>query len=290
MSNHIYDLLVNKGHKVRQSGQDYVIHCLNPEHDDKNPSLRIDINSGKFRCPVCGFSGNILKYYNILTTTVSIKVMGLLDKLNKLKDTLNGLQFPSGTVMFKNSFRGISAKTLQKFEAFYTTSVPDMDDSILFPIRNVLGKIQCFIGRHTLADSGAKYKVYPPNASLTCYPLKIDNSKSYIVLVEGLFDLLNLYEKGMPNVVCTFGVDFLFKNTESKLLTYKVQGITTIFIMYDGDTAGNTAAKKLQKILEDCSYIAEIIELPNGYDPGILTDEEVQLYTDLINEKSSNYR
>ena len=24
------------------SGQDYLIRCLNPEHDDSNPSLRVD--------------------------------------------------------------------------------------------------------------------------------------------------------------------------------------------------------------------------------------------------------
>lgn len=290
MSNHIYELLISKGHKVRASGQDYLIHCLNPEHEDRNPSLRIDVNTGKFRCPVCGFSGNILKYYNILTTTASVRVSMLMSKISALKDTLTGLQFPAGTVMYKNSFRGISTKTLQKFEAFYTTSVQDMDDRIIFPIRNVLGKIQCFIGRHTMSDSGAKYKVFPSNASLNCYPITIDSSKPYIILVEGLFDLLNLYDKGMSNVVCTFGVDFLFKNTDNKLLPYRVQGISTIFIMYDADNAGNVAAKKLEPILLENLYNVEIINLPNGSDPGILTDDEVKYYMEYIDEKSSHYR
>lgn len=289
MTNPIYDLLVSKGHTIKMSGQDYLIHCLNPEHDDKNPSLRIDINTGKFRCPVCGYGGNILKYYNILTSSVSIKVHSLMRSIAQIKEALTDLSFPKGSIMFKNTFKGISPKTLQKFEAFYTTQVPDLDDRIIFPIRNVLGKIQCFIGRHTLADSGAKYKVYPAGAPLTCFPINIDTSKKYIVLVEGIFDMLNLHDKGLANVICSFGVDFLTKNTGSKLLPYKVQGVSTIFLMYDGDNAGRNAAKKLKPILEENLFNVEIIDLPDGSDPGILTAEEIQFYSDIINEKSSHY-
>lgn len=290
MSNYVYELLIAKGHTVRQSGQDYLIHCLNPEHDDRNPSLRIDINTGKFRCPVCGFSGNILKYYNILTTHVSMRVHGLLQSIRKIKGMLKGLEFPKGTVMYKQSFRGISAKTLQKFEAFYTTQEPELEDRIIFPIRDVLGKIQSFIGRHTLADSGAKYKVYPANSPINCYPIVVNPELRHIILVEGIFDMLNLYDKGLENVVCSFGVDFLLKNTSDKLLAYKAQGITTVFIMYDGDNAGKQAAKKLKPILEESLFNVEILDLKDGLDPGILTVEDISFYKGIIDEKSSNYR
>lgn len=290
MTNYVYELLVSKGHTVRKSGQDYLIYCLNPEHEDNNPSLRVDINTGKFRCPVCGYSGNILKYYNILTTHVSMKVHGLLQSIKKVKCMLKGLEFPKGTVMYKQAFRGISAKTLQRFEAFYTTQEPELEDRLVFPIRDVLGKVQSFIARHTLADSGAKYKIYPPNSPLTCYPSIINANLKYIILVEGIFDMLNLYDKGLENVVCSFGVDFLINNTKDKLLAYKAQGILTVFIMYDGDTAGRNATKKLKPILEENLFNVEIIDLKDGTDPGILTAEDVLYYKGIIDEKSSNYR
>ena len=35
--------LLNKQHIVYTvSGQDFQIKCLNPDHDDRNPSLRVD--------------------------------------------------------------------------------------------------------------------------------------------------------------------------------------------------------------------------------------------------------
>jgi hypothetical protein len=37
-------------HKIvyRNQGADYVVACLNPEHDDSNPSMRIDKITGIF--------------------------------------------------------------------------------------------------------------------------------------------------------------------------------------------------------------------------------------------------
>lgn len=289
MSNTIYELLVSKGHSVKSSGQDYLIHCLNPEHEDRNPSLRIDKLSGAFRCPVCGFKGNILKYYNILTTSVSLKVDNLLNKLKKVKAMLKGLDFPEGTTMYNRSFRNISADTLKRYEAFYTTSEPELEDRIVFPIRNVLGQIQAFIGRHTLSDVGAKYKVFPKHSPVNPYPINIDASLKYIVLVEGIFDMLNLSDKGLENSICCFGVDSLFKDTETKLLPYKIQGVEIIYILYDGDLAGRKAAKKLKTILDSAQLRSEILDLPDGVDPGSLSQEEVNSIKEFINEKSSNY-
>jgi len=31
-------------------GQDYVVSCLNPEHEDNNPSMHIDQQEGAFHC------------------------------------------------------------------------------------------------------------------------------------------------------------------------------------------------------------------------------------------------
>ena len=40
------DLLKEKGIKYQISGKDAKIHCLNPEHDDTNPSMRVDRITG----------------------------------------------------------------------------------------------------------------------------------------------------------------------------------------------------------------------------------------------------
>jgi len=44
------------------SGQDFQIKCLNPDHDDRNPSLRVDKVTGVMHCFSCGFRSNIFTH------------------------------------------------------------------------------------------------------------------------------------------------------------------------------------------------------------------------------------
>ena len=62
-------------HKIvfRNQGADYVVACLNPEHDDSNPSMRIDKITGIFHCFSCGFKGNIFKYYDTPVSHLEVK-------------------------------------------------------------------------------------------------------------------------------------------------------------------------------------------------------------------------
>lgn|SRR3990167_2848307 len=288
MSNPVYDLLVQKGHAFRSSGQDYLIHCLNPEHPDNNPSLRIDQISGLFKCPSCGFKGNIFRYYNILSTATSIKVAGLKSKLSKVKAMLTGLDFPKGTTPFTNNFRKISHTTLEHFEAFITHEVPELECRVVFPIRDILGKIQAFQARHTLADAQPKYVVWPKTSELDLFPQKINSKLNYIVLVEGLFDMLNCYDKGLKNVTCMFGVTNLIKDAASKLQVFKTQGVTHIFVMLDGDKAGKYAAKQILENTALSDFIIEIIELNEDVDPGGMSAESINYYKEYIDEKSGN--
>ena len=47
------DLLKEKGIPYQLSGKDVKIICLNPEHDDTNPSLRVDRITGVMHCFSC---------------------------------------------------------------------------------------------------------------------------------------------------------------------------------------------------------------------------------------------
>jgi DNA primase len=44
----VIDLLNNRQIQYREAGKDYLIKCLNPEHDDSNPSMRVDKVTGIF--------------------------------------------------------------------------------------------------------------------------------------------------------------------------------------------------------------------------------------------------
>ena len=97
-----------------------------------------------------------------------------------------------------------------------------------------------------------------------------------MVIVEGIFDMLNLYDKGLENVVCAFGTNTLQNETKQKLLPFKAQGITHVYLLFDGDEAGRKAAQTLKPVIEQEGFIVEIINLPDDTDPGELDEEDVR--------------
>ena len=270
----VYKLLNDKSIHFKVSGNDFLIKCLNPDHEDSNPSCRVDRESGVFHCFACGWKGNIFKYFGIITSVVSEKTSSLKRKLREMQTNLSIVpQTLPGAVKYTESFRGISAKTLSKFEAFTTNSQEGLEARLIFPIRNVRGDITVYHGRHMFSDEQPKYKNYPRKVELFPYPVIVDKNKDYIVLVEGIFDMLNLYDKGLINSVCAFGTSSLlnFKNPkilEHKLLPYKVQGITKIYVAFDPDDAGVKAGTALVEMIKKLGYYSEFVALPDGKDPG----------------------
>lgn len=276
MSNPVEDLLKEKGVHFSISGKDYVTKCFNPEHKDTNPSFRIDRISGICHCFSCGFKTNIFKFYGLLTNNISIRVVKLKEKLKALSESTNGLEPLDGAVPVTSAFRGISAKTLKYFGAFSTDSIDKMQDRIIFPVKDVRDKTVAYIGRHSMSNGNPRYQNYPAGAVIPMYPLKFDEHYKSIVLVEGIFDMLNCYDKGLHNVVCTFGTSKLLNDVSSKMLSYKVMGIERVYILYDGDEAGRVAAAKIKPLIEEAGFTVEIINLPDDTDPGIMSVEDIE--------------
>lgn len=289
-SRFVEDLLKQKGVPFNYSGHDVVVKCFNPEHDDSNPSMRIDKTTGIFNCFSCGFKGNLFKYYGILTNQSFLKVAKLKEKIAQFKADTNGLEIPAVAIPFTKNYRGISANTFRDFKAFYLPAESDrlkgFEDRVIFPISDITGKIRVFQGRHTLSSGNPKYLNYPAHTTLNLFPAVMPKGFTTMVLVEGLFDMLNCYDKGLKNVACVFGVNNLEKDTKYKLLAYKTQGITKIFIMFDGDDAGRNAARKLKPLIEACEFECEIIPLEDDSDPGSMSEEYIKSIGEYVNNEN----
>ena len=293
MTDPVLDLLTKNGHTPRISGRDYLIRCLNPEHDDSNPSFRIDRVTGVAHCFSCGFKTNIFKHFGVFTNPVPIKIAKLKQKLRELAINTDGLDLPPGSVPWLKPFRGISVKTLKKFQAFYTNQVEVLQDRIVFPIWDITNKTQVFVARHTFSSGNPRYINYPTGVQLPLFPQVMPQNATSIVLVEGIFDLLNLYDKGLHPVVCSFGTNTLQNDTKLKLLPFKAQGITKVYLMFDGDDAGQRAMVTLKPLIEDAGFLVETIKLPDETDPGELSEEDIislKRYIGYDNETSSTNR
>ena len=81
-------------------------------------------------------------------------------------------------------------------------------------------------------------------------------------IVEGYFDFLSLYQRGIKNVVATLGTALTVEHVRI------LKGYADRFILvYDSDEAGVKAANRSIGIFMQEGVDAQIIILPTGYDP-----------------------
>lgn len=263
------DVLRSKGIDFQPRGGDYLIRCLSPDHEDRNPSLRVDKVTGIFNCLSCGYKGSIFEHFGEKADWLQIrrkKLTSLIDE--KLKES-TGYRVPETAVPFDRDWRGISAKTLLKFGAFQHNN-PEFIGRVVFPVYSISGKIVSFCGRH-LSQGDPKYLFHPAGASLPFFPI-VKPIQGSIILVEGIIDMLNLHDKGLTNAVCAFGVN---KMNEEKLNILKIQGVSCIDIFFDDDTAGKLGTDKLIKFLEEREVSHRAINHPDVDDPGEMTASQV---------------
>ena len=267
------ELLQSKGIQYRLSGKDAVISCLNPEHDDTNPSMRVDRVTGIFHCFSCGYKGNLFTYYGAPASPTEVRIHRIKEKIQKVKSETVGIQLPKDRLKWKGGgFRNISEETLDIWDAF-TWNVPQFENRIIFPIRDITGKTVSLIGRSLDDFSKMKYYIYPQGAEMPFCPAKVKPIQNRVILVEGIFDALNLWDKGLKNTVCCFGTQQV---NWVKLSLLKLQGVQGIDIMFDGDEAGRQASEKAKEIAEKLEMSARIVKLRDNVDPGNLVASEIE--------------
>ena len=273
------ELLQSKGMQYRLSGKDAVISCLNPEHDDSNPSMRVDRVTGIFHCFSCGYKGNLFTYYGAPASPTEVRIHRIKEKIQKVKSETVGIQLPKDRLKWKGGgFRNISEETLDIWDAF-TWNVPQFENRIIFPIRDITGKTVSLIGRSLDDFSKMKYYIYPQGAEMPFCPAKVKPIQNRVILVEGIFDALNLWDKGLKNTVCCFGTQQV---NWVKLSLLKLQGVQGLDIMFDGDEAGRQAAEKAKDIAEKLEMSARVVKLRDNIDPGNLTKPEIQRLTEKL--------
>ena len=265
----IADVLTKHNVPYTDSGQDYLIRCINPEHEDNNPSMRVNKETGVFHCFACKFRGNILRHFGEPMDKLAIARNKVQKKVEeKIRETKE-VPRPNDHVPYIGPWRDISAKTMAKFKAFYSSDYPDR---LLFPIFNAANKRIAYIGRSLSEETIPKYKIYPSGVKLPLYPIA-KPKRGRVIVVEGIVDALNLQDKGLENVTAVFGARIL---TDKEIELLKFQGTTSIDILYDSDEAGDAAANKLGEKLTKMKINWRRIRIQQeGADPGSLSKSQI---------------
>ena len=103
-----------------------------------------------------------------------------------------------------------------------------------------------------------------------------------IYVVEGQFDQIAMYEKGIKNVVATSGT--AFTEEHANLLLRMVGDSGEIIFIMDGDEAGIKAAISIFKEAKSLHSNSKAVLLKNGKDPCDYLQENIELLINEINK------
>ena len=141
---------------------------------------------------------------------------------------------------------------------------------IMFPIFNSSGKVIAFGGRVFGSDDPAKYMNSPETPlyrkSEIFYGLHLTRDAirkaGFAILVEGYTDLIQLFQGGIKNVVAVSGTAFTEKHVQQIR-----RFASKVYLAYDGDSAGISAALRAGYALLKGGVEPHVITIPDGLDP-----------------------
>lgn len=265
----VEELLKRKDIYFIPKGGDFLVSCLNPEHADRNPSMRIDQLTGIYQCFSCEYKGNLFTHFGEKANQLQLRRELLKRKIIDKRSESVGLSFPKNVMPYSGNWRNIKPETYKRFEAFQHAD-PDYIGRIVFPVRDISGRITAFNGRHTTGGT-PKYMISPAGAKMPLFPV-VEPIQGSVILVEGIFDMINLHDKGLTNAVCCFGTKNI---NEDKLRMLSIQGVEEVVVFFDGDDAGQNAAKEVKEMVERVGLTSRNVSLKDT-DPGALPLKSVQ--------------
>lgn len=260
-----------------------LIKCISGLHEDSNPSMRFDLEKNIFNCFSCGFGGSYKKFLRQIGEDNSVEIETKQTyKVKKLKDKLHAkfykadVELPKDAINFNFDFKGVDGEVIKEFGAF-TTAQHGLADYICFPVYQN-GKLRFVEGRYRIlnvSSNSPRYMRKPSTAKTSdlLFPLDKIKNKSHLILVEGLFDMLNLWQCGYTNTVCIFGTNN-FKQEKARILDDAGCKRATIFM--DADVSGRKAAEAIQSLLEARDIETRVVFPDEGRDPGDMNQKELK--------------
>ena len=148
------------------------------------------------------------------------------------------------------------------------------EERIIFPIKDHLGRFCGFGGRIYKSDD-TRPKYYnsreSPNFEKGSLLFGLDLAKKSIkesetvFLVEGYTDCIAMVQHGYPQAVATLGTACTLEH-----LKHLSRYASAVYVVYDGDAAGQQAMLRLAELCWQCSMDMYTIILPSQEDPASL--------------------
>lgn len=284
--------------KIRVSGDRIMTQCI--FHPDRVPSLSFSIQKEVGYCFGCGVKGTVRTLFYLYAKTNGIKYPELKKELDEILDgygdywDMRGFNVSKDQPLKDISYiektkgkvpryvvdkRRISLETCREFMLGFDKT----KKRIVFPLRNIDGDIVGYATRGI--GSRRDYKFNEGFIKTVVYGeyeiSKNPNSKNFLVIVEGFFDVLLLRTYGY-NVVGSLGTALTASQYQKIKKMLNFLGWRKVKVFLDGDEIGIKAAKQIaDKISGLIIGVAtfpevEVVNCPVGKDPADLSKEEVE--------------
>lgn len=165
---------------------------------------------------------------------------------------------------------------------------------VMFPIRNLSGKVIGFGGRILGDHKKAPKYVNSPESEVYnkrkvlygLYEAKgAIKKEDTALLVEGYTDVVSLHQAGVENVVASSGT--ALTSDQVRLVKRYTPNIT---ILYDGDPAGIKAALRGMDIILEQDMNVRIVLLPEGEDPdSFVKTKGKSAFLEYLNQESKDF-
>jgi len=172
--------------------------------------------------------------------------------------------------------RGIKEGTAEFFGIGFFYGKGSMAERLVIPIHNEEGELIAYAGRAVDDEVEPKYKV-PAGFRKSLVLFNYHRAKSsvnrrVVIVTEGFFDSMKIYQAGFPNVVALMG-SVLSEHQEHLL----VENFDSVILLLDGDEAGRSATSEIALRLVRKVFV-QVIEIPEGKQPDQLSSEELQKF------------
>ena len=276
---------------IERNGDEFKIHCLNPEHDDAHPSAYFNVEKGAWHCFSCGAKGSIAN--NPELSSVDIQVQGIRSRLNKLlKDDEVEFNFATDGSLKRFAIptdywqsRGLTPQTCKAFGLGYDAIL----NAATIPTRDIRGRLYG-VTRRFLDDDhiGPRYK-YPykfkASENLFASWLYDEYDFSTVSIHEGAIDTMRMWQLGIP-AIALYGSAI----SENHVRQMMEIGVRRAVYFGDSDKAGQRAKERAKGywVRPDDSYqykketdlsrqflLYHVTEYHGKKDAGAMTDEEI---------------
>ena len=278
--------------ELRRSGTDQYRGCCPIHRGDGRDAFHVNLARNIFHCFACDAGGTVLDFVaamegcSLFEAAQRLQAMTCSPALVKsapsgkelvtkrrrvslpLKFTLTGIDYSHPYL----AERGITEKTAIEFGVGLYPGPGLMHGRLVIPIHNADGELIAYCGR-SVDQTQPRYRLplafTKSEILFNMHRAAAGVENTVVVVVEGFFDCMKVYQAGIPAVVGLMGSALYEPQRQALLGRFR-----RVVLLLDGDPTGRKASTVIaQKLRPNCEV--RVVLLPDGVQPDQLPAKEI---------------